>query len=212
MTCFEPLRLRRCRRWPRRNDLDHYSNEMVVPGNARDATELVAAWRTSHLATAFLVEHLPAELWRCAVPGVPRKTVGMLAAHLHNSRCGWIKSLGAQHGIKAPPRVDLRRVRPAELLSALARSCEGIVALIELGAARGGKVPPAEWQNFPTDLPGGSAAWVSAAVSSNRWNMAVEGARSRGPHESWEAPAASTRAMSLREESPSFRQEDNLER
>jgi len=76
----------------------------------------------------------------------------MVAAHLHNSRCGWIKALGARDGIVAPPRVDLRRVRPPQLLRALNRSSEGIIRLIELGGARGGTVPRAVWQNFPTDL------------------------------------------------------------
>jgi uncharacterized damage-inducible protein DinB len=35
----------------------------------------------------------------------------------------------------------------------LARSNEGMVRLIELGMAHGGRVPRASWQNFPTDLP-----------------------------------------------------------
>jgi hypothetical protein len=35
---------------------------------------------------------------------------------------------------------------------ALDRSSDGIVELIELGVANGGKVPRARWQNFPTDL------------------------------------------------------------
>jgi uncharacterized damage-inducible protein DinB len=76
----------------------------------------------------------------------------MIAAHIHNSRCSWIKSLGSRHGVKAPPLVDLRRVRPRELVRALARSSEGMVALIELAKAHGGRVPRATWQNFPTDL------------------------------------------------------------
>jgi len=38
------------------------------------------------------------------------------------------------------------------LSRALSRSSEGIIALIRLGTARGGAVPPAAWQNFPTDL------------------------------------------------------------
>ncbi len=117
-----------------------------------DAGGLIAAWRTNHRATAFLVEHLPAGVWSLPVPGVPRRTVGMIAAHIHNSRCGWIKALGARHGVKAPRLVDLRRVRPPALLHALARSSEGMVRLIELGAAHGGRVPRATWQNFPTDL------------------------------------------------------------
>lgn len=113
---------------------------------------LIAAWRTNHRATVFLVEHLPRSLWSRRVPGIPRLTVGMIAAHIHNSRCRWIKSLGARHGIKAPRRVDLRRVRPGDLRKALARSSEGMIELIELGVANGGRVPRATWQNFPTDM------------------------------------------------------------
>src|SRR4029077_2921619 len=48
--------------------------------------------------------------------------------------------------------VDARAVRPAELKRALARSSGSIIELIRLGGARGGAVPPATWQNFPTDL------------------------------------------------------------
>jgi uncharacterized damage-inducible protein DinB len=113
---------------------------------------LVAAWRTSHRATVFLVECLPLDVWWSRVPGMPQRTVGTIAAHLHNSRCGWIKSLGAGHGVAVPRRVDARRVTPPQLVEALAHSCEGIVRLIELGHAKGGRVPRATWQNFPTDL------------------------------------------------------------
>lgn len=61
--------------------------------------------------------------------------------------------LGARHGVKVPRRVDLRRVRPLELVKALLRSSQGMERLTELGIAHGGRVPPAAWQNFPTDLP-----------------------------------------------------------
>ena len=117
-----------------------------------DAAGLVAAWRTSHEATAFLVARIPEVVWRSRVPGMPHRTVGTIAAHLHNSRCGWIRSLGAAHGVAVPRRVDARKVSPRELVPALARSSEGIVDLIELGASNGGRVPRATWQNFPTDL------------------------------------------------------------
>jgi uncharacterized damage-inducible protein DinB len=35
---------------------------------------------------------------------------------------------------------------------ALSRSSKGMIDLIDLAIARGGRVPPATWQNFPTDL------------------------------------------------------------
>ena len=117
-----------------------------------DSTSLIAAWRTNNRATTYLVEHLPRAVWSSQVPGIPRLTVGMIAAHIHNSRCRWIKSLGAPHGLKVPRLVDLRRVRPAELVKALSRSSDGMISLIELGMANGGRVPRATWQNFPTDL------------------------------------------------------------
>jgi uncharacterized damage-inducible protein DinB len=117
-----------------------------------EGERVIAAWRTNNRATTYLIEHLPAAVWSADVPGVPRLTVRTIAAHIHNSRCSWIKSLGARHGVAVPRPVDLRRVRQAELLRALARSSEGMIRLIELGVAKGGRVPRAVWQNFPTDL------------------------------------------------------------
>jgi len=116
------------------------------------ADRLIAAWRTTNRATTYLVERLPASVWSSPVPAIPRRTVGMIAAHIHNIRCRWIKSLGAAHGVKAPRLVDQRRVRRDELVKALSRSSKGMIELIELGVANGGRVPRATWQNFPTDM------------------------------------------------------------
>ena len=117
-----------------------------------DEQALIAAWHTNHRVTAYLIENLPRELWSMSIPGSHRRTIRMLAAHIHNVRCMWIKTIGASHGIAVPRTVDARTVRPSELTRALERSSEGIVALIRLGIARGGSVPPAAWQNFPTDM------------------------------------------------------------
>jgi uncharacterized damage-inducible protein DinB len=123
-----------------------------VPRDSEDGQALLAAWRTNHRVTTYLIENLPPALWSKSIPGAPRRTVRMIAAHIHNVRCMWIKMLGARHGIVVPRTVDGRRVRPAELSRALSRSSEGIIGLIRLGTARGGAVPRAAWQNFPTDL------------------------------------------------------------
>jgi uncharacterized damage-inducible protein DinB len=121
-------------------------SKMTAPASIADA------WRTNNRATVFLVEHLPPVVWWSQVPGVPRLTVGMIAAHLHNSRCSWIRSLGARHGIKPAPLVNLRRVDARQLAKALSHSSDGMVQLLDLAAVHGGRVPRATWQNFPTDL------------------------------------------------------------
>ena len=115
-------------------------------------SDLIAAWRTNNRVTVYLIEHLPAELWSMNVPGSPRRTIGMLAAHIHNARCSWIKMIGERHGVAVPQSVDARVVRPAELRRALERSSRGMIELIRLGMSRDGAIPPAAWQNFPTDL------------------------------------------------------------
>lgn len=117
-----------------------------------DEQALIAAWHTNNRVTTYLIENLPSDLWSMNIPGSPRRTIRMLAAHLHNARCMWIKMIGVGHGITVPQTVDGRTVRPAELRRALKRSSEGMIALIRLGVARGGSVPAAAWQNFPTDL------------------------------------------------------------
>ena len=120
-----------------------------------DAT-ILTAWRTNSRVTAYLVEHLPAALWDAPIPGAPRRTVRMIAGHLHNARCMWLKTLGREHGIAIPASVDRRKVTRRELLSALKRSSRGIEALLVLGIAAGGHVPPSKayvWRNLPLDVP-----------------------------------------------------------
>jgi uncharacterized damage-inducible protein DinB len=116
---------------------------------------LLAAWRTNCAVTALLVEHLPSDLWDAPVPGAPRRTVGSIAAHLHNARTRWLKTLGREHGIAAPPLVDPRKVTRRQLLAALKRSSRGMERLLELGLGAGGVVPPSKgyvWRNLPLDV------------------------------------------------------------
>jgi uncharacterized damage-inducible protein DinB len=124
----------------------------VVPRDSEIDRSLIAVWRTNNRVTQYLIDNLPGAIWSQAVPGVPRRTVRGIAAHIHNVRCMWIKMMGARHGIAVPKTVDHRRVGAPELLRALTRSSNGIVRLLELGLAQGGVVPRAAWQNFPNDV------------------------------------------------------------
>src|ERR1019366_6984781 len=63
-------------------------------GDAILRTILLPVWRTNHRITAELVGGLPLALWSASVPGVPHRTIRMIAAHLHNARCSWIRTLG----------------------------------------------------------------------------------------------------------------------
>ena len=116
---------------------------------------LVPAWRTTNRVTVFLMEQLPAELWAAVVPGAPRRTVRMIAGHIHNARCMWIRTLGKEHGIEVPDQVDRRRVGLRQLLPALNRSSRGMVKLLTLGCDHGGTIPPSAayvWRNLPLDV------------------------------------------------------------
>jgi len=123
-----------------------------VRAAAEVGRHVIAVWRTNNRSTTYLIERYPADVWSMKVPAVPRLTPGMIAAHIHNARCRWVKALGAPHGVGVPALVDLRQVRPRDLLTALSRSSDGMIRLVRLGVAHGGRLPPAAWQNFPTDL------------------------------------------------------------
>jgi uncharacterized damage-inducible protein DinB len=114
-----------------------------------------AAWLTSSRVTAYLVEQIPAHAWGAAPERLPTRTVRALAAHLHNVRCRWIRTLGAPYGVKLVRRVDQHTVGRRALLVALRRSDAGIAALLRLGCERGGTIPPSPayvWRNLPLDV------------------------------------------------------------
>ncbi|MEJ2371145.1 MAG: hypothetical protein P8Y07_09900 [Gemmatimonadales bacterium] len=58
---------------------------------------LIDTWRTNNRVTVYLFENLPEEVWPEKVPGAPRRTVRMIAGHIHNCRCMWVKTLGRKH-------------------------------------------------------------------------------------------------------------------
>jgi uncharacterized damage-inducible protein DinB len=115
---------------------------------------LLGAWRTNNRVTTRLVRSLPAALWNLTPPGAPGRTVRAIAAHLHNARCMWLKTLGREHGVQAPARVDHNRVTPRQLTVALKHSSAAMEALFKLGFASG-ELPPSKgyvWRNLSLDL------------------------------------------------------------
>ena len=116
---------------------------------------ILAAWRTNNRLTVFLVERLPPGVWAAAVPGAPRRTIRMIAGHVHNARCRWIKTLGGEFGIVAPGNVERRLVGRHELVRALERSSRAMLRLLSFGCDRGGTIPASAsyvWRNLPLDV------------------------------------------------------------
>ena len=131
------------------------SKRRVTPKGLSLGESVLAAWATTDRTTTFLVERMPAGLWDAPVPGAHRKTVRMIAAHLHNARCGWIRTLGGPHGIEAPERVDRHHVNRRELVRALKASGRAMANLLAFGLAQDGRIPPTPkyvWRNLPLDV------------------------------------------------------------
>jgi len=126
---------------------------MAAPLDLRDT--IFDAWKTNNRVTIFLVEHLPAKLWDARVPGSTRRTIRMIAGHIHNARCMWIKTLGKEHGIAVPRNVDRYKVKPEGLIPALKLSSTGILNLLKFGCDHGGSIPATSayvWRNLPLDV------------------------------------------------------------
>src|SRR5580658_8770486 len=121
------------------NEVERAFSMKATNSDLRDT--ILKAWKTNNRVTVFLVEQLPTELWGATVPGAPRRTVRMIAGHIHNARCTWIKTLGNEHGIVVPRTVNRHKVGPKELLPALRHSSRGIIDLLTLGFDRGGTIP-----------------------------------------------------------------------
>jgi len=124
-----------------------------MPVDLRES--ILGAWRTNNRVTMELIERLPGSLWLELVPGVPRKTIQAIAAHIHNSRCSWVRTLGQEHGVPTPEKIDARRATPRQVIAALKRSSGGLEALIDLGFEHDGELPPSKgyvWRNLALDI------------------------------------------------------------
>ena len=116
---------------------------------------ILPPWNTAARVTIFLVENLPKELWAATIPGTSRRTIRSVAAHVHNARCMWVKTLGQEHGIAVPASVDRNTVRPRQLIAALKRSGDAVGKVLELGCEHDGVIPPSRryvWRNLPLDV------------------------------------------------------------
>jgi len=119
------------------------------------ADTVLDAWRTNNRATTKLIAALPNALWNAAVPGMEPRTVRTIAAHLHNARSRWIRTLGSEHGLVRPPMIDLRKSTRRQVVRALNRSTASMESLLQLALDNGGRLPRSKayvWQNLSLDV------------------------------------------------------------
>jgi uncharacterized damage-inducible protein DinB len=79
----------------------------------------------------------------------------MLAGHIHNARCTWVRTLGREHGIMPPASVDRHKVERKQLVAALERSGAAIARLLQLGCEHDGRIPDSHsyaWRNVQLDV------------------------------------------------------------
>lgn len=126
---------------------------------------LLDAWRVNHRATSYLVEKLPAEAWSAGLPGSPRKTIRSIAAHIHNSRRMWFKSLAKFDGFRLPAAVDPLKVTPSVLLNALEVSHRQMLRLFEAGIQNGGDFPGVSSRFIWGAMPRNALLFLAYAVS-----------------------------------------------
>ncbi|TAM48596.1 MAG: hypothetical protein EPN53_09710 [Acidobacteria bacterium] len=116
---------------------------------------ILEAWRINARVTTFLVANIPAAVWAAGLPASPRRTVRGVAAHLHNSRCSWMRSLAVGTAVPIPRPVDRLAVTRRGLVTALASSGKAILRMLEAGQDAGGA------------FPGVSSAFVWGAMPRN---------------------------------------------
>jgi uncharacterized damage-inducible protein DinB len=110
-------------------------------------------WKINNRTSVFLIENIPEELWVEKVPGSVRKTIGMVASHIHNTRCMWIKTICRDQVIQTPLKVDARKAGSKEVAAALNKSSAAMLKLLKACIENGGKLPSAPpWLNFPNDV------------------------------------------------------------
>jgi len=117
------------------------------------AEALLKTWEISNQVTVFLIKNIPPDLWNKKIPGYPRKTIGMLAIHLHNARCMWLKSIVKQKLNKTLARIDPYRGTRKEVMIALNESNRAMLSLLSNCIDIGGQLPSQPpWLNFPNDV------------------------------------------------------------
>jgi uncharacterized damage-inducible protein DinB len=100
--------------------------------------ELIESFRQSGLVNEYLINVLPAALWRAVPPTGRGRSIAAIVAHMQGVRRTFARMGGARPG---PPSLDRQRSTPAQARRALRQSTEDLAQLFETAfAARRARV------------------------------------------------------------------------
>lgn len=102
---------------------------------------VLSNWQINNHVTVSLVKVLPAAIWPEKMPGYEQKTVRMLAAHLHNIRCRWLKHFARKWDLEVPAPVDHHNIPRKDLVTALNGSSRVMLTLLKAGLQNNNKLP-----------------------------------------------------------------------
>ena len=100
------------------------------------AEALLEAYATNNRITTYLIENLDENAWRAEPPGGKGRTIGAVAAHIHNVRGMWLKAAGGDVVEKIEPRTASR----SQALEALSKSHEALSKLLAKAVAGDGRI------------------------------------------------------------------------
>ena len=103
--------------------------------------EVLRCWKINHEVDIILLKALPAVIWPMKIPGYQHKTVRMMGAHLHNTRCMWTRQLGRKWKIAALSPVDNKEISVKGLIVALNESSDIMLELLAIGLDNNNKLP-----------------------------------------------------------------------
>jgi len=90
---------------------------------------MLETYAVNERVNQLLLEHLDSQAWRAKPPGRKGRTIAAIFAHVHNTRCKWLR-LSAPY-LKSPGRLDPARCTQEQVRTALAKSaacCSEMIA------------------------------------------------------------------------------------
>jgi uncharacterized damage-inducible protein DinB len=125
---------------------------------------LLNAFNTNNRINQYLIDNLPAAVWKARPSDGKGRNVAAIVAHMHNVRVMWLKAAKAE---KVPDQLNRARVRPAQALQALEKSRHALSAVISQALSVNGRV-----RGFQPDVVG-FVAYLIAHDAHHRGQIAM---------------------------------------